>query len=392
MNKQFNDFEDKRTIYSVLACGVVAFMTFLLIPLYVGLLADEIGFSDGELGVLVSMDLLGIALMSLTGGLWVDRVNWRHVMRGAIVWVLLCNVIAVFLTDFLLLCTIRWMTGLAGGLIAVIVVKSISFTLDPDRNMSIFIVFQVVFQMLGFMLMPNVIVQWGILGFFGLLNIVALMVLLASAYFPSGSMVVETQKTELIHSPQKNKSWKSVVVLLSLALFFIAQVSLFSFAERLGMDIGISAQAIGIALTISSLIGLAGAVLGVILSIRFGRFWPLLISGIIQLTCFYFWDTDVDFVLFTILISVIAFFWNFPLGYHIGVLISEDTNHRFVAYLPCFQVSGIAAGPILGGIAVEQGGYDSLALLAAVSIIIYLTLLLPFAHKHDEAAQLNSHD
>ena len=388
MNNQLDDFEDKKTIYSVLACGVVAFMTFLVMPLYIGLLADKFGFSESQLGILASMDLVGIVLMSLTGGLWVDRVNWRNLLRGALVWLLICNVLAVVVTDYVLLCVVRLLTGLAGGAIAVVVVKSISYVSDPDRITAMYVVFQIIFQVVGFAVLPEIIAQWGVAGFFGLLNAVALLVLLSGSHFPNGGLAVESETADPIHTTQQTGSWKPLIVLLALALFLLAQVALFAFAERLGAEAGFSAQSIGVALMISALFGLVGAGLGAAFSIRYGRFLPLLISGVIQLVCFYFWSTSISLTFYTALLGIIAFFWNLPLGYQVGLLVAEDSGHKFIAYLPCFQVSGIALGPIVGGIALEQGGYDSLVMVASGILILYLVLLLPIARKQDRAVAL----
>jgi predicted MFS family arabinose efflux permease len=167
-------------------------------------------------------------------------------------------------------------------------------------------------------------------------------------------------------------------------LFFVAQASLFSFIERLAVDSGFSAQEIGNALTVAVLIGLGGAVLGATMATRFGRLLPILISGIAQLICFYLLAEPLSLMSYTLIVGAIQFFWNLPLGYQVGVLISEDPHHRFVLLVPFMQALGISIGPFLGGYAMELASYPGLLTLAAVALVIYVLLLSPMARSQDK--------
>ena len=121
---------------------------------------------------------------------------------------------------------------------------------------------------------------------------------------------------------------------------------------------------------------------------RLGRFGPLLISGIVHIICFILWPGVTDYAVFVLIFSAIAFFWNFPLGYHLGVLIREDASNRFIVFVPFIQMSGIAAGPVIGGIAMEQGGMERLALTATIALVMYLLLILPLAFQLDRQKQV----
>ena len=378
-----NVFESRKTIASILGCGVVAIVIFLVLPLYVGLMADSFGFSEKQLGILASMDLAGIALMSLSGPLWIKRFNWRRVMQFSLVWLIAWNLVSVELTGFGALCTARFLAGLGGGLIAAMVMQSISYIPNPDRIVAIYVVVQVTLQVLGFMLLPSLIMAYGIAGFFGALNFLCVIALFLSRNFPVAGLEEPIEVYTDKVSVSVNASHRPILVLTGLVLFFIAQVSLFSFIERLGVDSGFEAQDIGNALTVSVVIGLAGAVLGAVMSVRFGRFLPILISGLAQLVCFYLLTGPIDLLAYTLIVGGIQFFWNLPLGYQVGMLISEDPHHRYVLLVPFIQALGITIGPFLGGFAMEFSSYPGLVTLAAVSLVIYVVLLAPIARSQD---------
>ena len=153
--------------------------------------------------------------------------------------------------------------------------------------------------------------------------------------------------------------------------------------ERLGADSGFSAQEIGNALTIAVLIGLAGALLGAVLSVRFGRLLPILISGAAHLVCFFLLIPPIDLVEYTLIVGAIQFFWNLPLGYQVGTVVSEDQHHRYVLLVPFIQALGISTGPFLGGVAMHYGSYPGLVTLASVALVLYLVLLAPLALSQD---------
>jgi predicted MFS family arabinose efflux permease len=376
-------FDDRKTLFSILGCGTVALVTFLVLPLYVGLMERSFGFSESQLGILASMDLVGIALMSLSAPLWVNRWNWRLVVRSALLWMIACNIVSVMVTDLWALCLIRFLAGVSGGMVAVMVISSISFTRNPDRVAALFVVCQVSIQVVGFLVLPAVLAQWGVSGFFTFLSIIAVLGLALSAYFPTAGREKYAARDTVGDAHLQSSGMHPVWALVGMALFFIAQVSVFSFMERLGVNLGFSAQDIGTALTAAVIIGLAGAILGAVVSIRFGRLLPLSISAIVQIGCFAALAGNTQYSLYIVLAALLQFFWNLPLGYHIGVLIAEDPAHKFVVLVPFMQMLGIAIGPFLGGFALEAGGFSGLMSLAVVSLLLYLMLFFPLARSQD---------
>jgi predicted MFS family arabinose efflux permease len=379
------DFDNRKVMAAVLSCGVVALVTFLVLPLYVGLLAETFAFSEGQLGVLASMDLAGIAMMSLSAPLWIRRLNWRSVLRFALLWLIAWNYASAMLTGFGALCLARFMAGLGGGLIAVMVFQSISYASNPDRTAAVFVVLQIAVQSSGFVVLPYVIASFGIEGFFGALIFLCLFALCLAPLFPVAGLRDEQHGRGDRGVSTSGESYRPLLVLLGMILFFIAQVSIFSFVERLGMEAGFEAQHIGQALGISAFVGLFGAVAGAVISTRLGRTLPIVVAALVQLFCFALWSPDIHLLQYTLLLSGIQFFWNMPIGYQVGVLVAEDRHHRYVLLVPFVQALGISIGPFLGGFALETTGYTGLTMLASVALFTYLLLMASIAIRQDRA-------
>jgi predicted MFS family arabinose efflux permease len=305
-------------------------------------------------------------------------------MQYSLIWIIAWNLVSIVLTGFGTLCLARFMAGLGGGLMAAMVMQSISYTSDPDRIFALYVVLQVVLQVLGFLLLPSVIIAFGVAGFFAALILLCVIALFLSRNFPTAGLAENSDNQLMSETVLRHGSLKPILVMLGLVLFFVAQASLFSFIERLAVDSGFSAQEIGNALTVAVLIGLGGAVLGATMATRFGRLLPILISGIAQLICFYLLAEPLSLMSYTLIVGAIQFFWNLPLGYQVGVLISEDPHHRFVLLVPFMQALGISIGPFLGGYAMELASYPGLLTLAAVALVIYVLLLSPMARSQDK--------
>ncbi len=85
---------DKTSLWSAIVFGTVAMLVFLLMPAYVGGLAI-LGFDDGQLGNLASMDLAGISLACVLALLWIKRIDWRLAGMLAVAGLVAVNLLSI---------------------------------------------------------------------------------------------------------------------------------------------------------------------------------------------------------------------------------------------------------------------------------------------------------
>lgn len=372
--------EGRSAKFSTLTAGVAVAAVFLLLPLYVGVLAHSLCFSKGELGLLASMDLFGLAFMSITAPLWISHINWRDAVRGALIWFIVCNFLSMYVVDFWLFGIVRLLSSVSFGLVTVIVITISSYTKKPDRFIALLVVYQVTFQVLGFQIVPDIVKIYGISGFLFFLNAVLFIAFLVSAHVP-----ISVPPSRRVRGQQgKNKfSVRPILILISYSFFFIAQVSIFSFVEQLGVESGFSIKEVGSSLSIAATVGLLGALAGAVISDRLGRFPPLIISGLCQIGAFYLLARPLSYTYFLLAVIAVQVFWNLPLGHQMGVLIKEDFCHQWIVFAPFAQAIGIAFAPALGGFMVEAKGYEGLIGLVSIAMIIYIFLISPFAYVQD---------
>ena len=82
--------------------------------------------------------------------------------------------------------------------------------------------------------------------------------------------------------------------------------------------------------------------------------------------------------LYAAMLTLFQLFCNMSLGYQFGALVAVDHSNRFVVLVGGAQCMGIAAGPILGGIAMESYGNPGLYAVSGAALILFLLAILPF--------------
>jgi predicted MFS family arabinose efflux permease len=367
----------KPNIVAAIALMVAGPIMFLLVPMYIGAIADSYDYAPGKLGLLASADLLGIMVASLFAPLVINRINWRLSSLLIFIGVISCNYLSVFIASFTALFCLRLFIGLLTGVVMAISASVLSYTSTPDRLFAIAVFTQVSFQTASFLILPGIIEQWLLEGFLYFVIGVQLLALPLLWYLPANLQHVS--HTQELSMETRRSRRHCLVVLASMLFFWVAQAGVFSFVDMIGNDNGLDDQSVGLALSISTFIGLGGPLCAAICGDRFGRFWPVAIAGCVQIMVLALFESMTGLTGYTVLLALFQFFWTLVIGYQFGALVSADSSHRFVAVVPAASSAGIALGPLLGGYALEQGGHTLLYIVCGAALFIYMALLLPNA-------------
>lgn len=369
----------KKTVWAAIISGTVVLLIFLIQPLVIGAWAGH-GFSEMELGLLASSDLLGMAVASVLGLFWVTRLPWRPVALIGLFAVVAGNLLCIGETDFNTLIMWRLCAGLGAGSVVVLTISVIARTSHPDRFMSFFVAFEIAAQMVGFTLFADVVNNQGADSLFYLFAVLAVVAMPLIAFFPHSDRSDALDSTGSAVTAPAARS-VLLLILTAMAIFFLAQSAVWAFAERIGSDAGLDAEAIGNALAISSPFALAGALLAGWLDLRFGRAWPIALAAIAQIVLLALLQGEMSFVHYAIVFGLFGFFWNVGIPYQVGVLVSHDKEMRFAALIPAFQGAGLALGPALAGAFIGGGTYLAANITAAIALLLYLIVILPFSRK-----------
>ena len=175
--------------------------------------------------------------------------------------------------------------------------------------------------------------------------------------------------------------------LLGVLLYFLAQGAVWSYLGEIGAASGVRADFIGRALAISSMAGIGGALLAVLISTRFGRASPLIASAAVSAASFLLLEGHVSG--WTFFTSGVLFnaAWNFSMPFLSGLCADADGRGRIVCAMGCIQTVGTGVGPAAAALLLGRGGFSSILWMSvAVLIVSVLIVLVGIRTHHRETA------
>ncbi len=378
-----------KSLSFVIGLAVLAPIVFLILPVYLGALYNDLGLGESQLGLLATIELLGIAVTATTGVYWSTRWDWRRMVAGGLALIVLGNIVTYFaLADisYTGLLTLRFVIGMAAGVMTAVMLAYLAAHPDTERASGFLVSAQTALQVGGIYLVP-VLIAAPLLGgiflgakgvFLAMAIFAAILLFLVRAMPRSG----EGQESEAVVSEQDGYGLHAAVVLASFVLFFIAQTALWGFLELLGTDAGVPADKTILAITLSTLVAVLGPLVASYFGTRLGQFAPLVAAGIIQFVGLaMLMIIEIDFVALLVALSIFQFGWTMAIPYQYGVIADVDPTHRFIVLVSPASALGLAFGPVIAGVLIESFGYMAMYIAVGVALALYLACILPFAGK-----------
>ena len=387
-------FDSRASLAFVYALVIIGPIVFLTLPVLLGALYVEFGFSEAQLGSFATTELIGMALSAATALYWIKHWNWRRVIQIALAISVVGNTITYLqlgTIEFNQLLALRFAIGLAGGAMMAVVLGFLSQQKDVDKAAGGLVFVQVAFQVFSLYMLPQIMASEGFFagskGTFALFAIFALVLLPLAGRIPTGALSDEHSHADTDSNSDSGSKAPALLVLGSFVLFFITQTSIWGFLELMGTQSGLSQEDAILAVSLSTGFSLAGPLFAIVFGDRFGRFKPLLFAAALQVVSLALLGTlGLNFTLYLVLLSVFQMGWNLAIGYQFSALVGVDPSHRFVVLVPTFQAIGIALGPLAGGLAIEAFSYGGLLALAGISFALYCAMILPVARSEERDA------
>jgi len=377
------------TIWSLCILASVTPSAVLLGPLIVGGLVTELGFSPQAGGNMIFAELSGAACATFPAFYWINRVNWRKVLYTALSLMVICNLISAMIVDPWTLGGFRFLAGLGVGTVMTVTLLTSGMTSNQERVLSFWTMGQIIFAACALAMMPFILPEIGIRGFYICLGIVMLVLMLPVKFMPErGSNSHNISWADL---PAKTKKY-APIGLLGLLFFFIAMGGIWNFVERMGDAAGFDPKFIGLTLSGVSVIGVVGAISSAWLSLKWGRITPFFI-GIITLTVsmllLYGLDSKTVFI-------ISAFFfkygWWFISPYILANITTLDSSGKLITATNFMIAFGQALGPLVVGFmlpeltdASAKLDYTSAVHVGLVCLCLCCLFFIPVIRINDRA-------
>jgi MFS family permease len=313
-----------RTITALICLFIVGPMFFLLMPLYVGALADDLGLSNQQIGLITSLELLGSCLASLSGLFWVRKANWQILASVGALALLICNLVSTLVADSLgILILVRIAAGFSAGCLLAIAIAAIGDTDKLDRNFGLAVAGQLCVSGVLFFVLPQLVVTQGVNAVFTVFAACALLALIACLYVPPAGREQSQIRISSVGA------WRPMWGLMGSITFYLAQTGFWAFVERMGVDAEFSAEFIGVVLGASTLVSVGAALAAVWLTQVFGRFRLMLFAALGQLVCLALLVDGFSTTRYIVAVLMFQICWNGWVPIQMANIAAVDTSGRF---------------------------------------------------------------
>ena len=330
----------------IFAC-VAAYGVYLGLPLILGALADEYGFSNPQIGWIGAAENAGMLLGSVSVSVSSRWASYRVLTAVGIAIALAGNASTLEITSFASFCIIRLLTGIGSGICYSAAIAALSLTREAARNFSIFVVVLVVANSLELWLIPDVVAAWHVRGIYAVLGLLFVPPGVLLAYIPK-----RLRQTPAVGPKQGIAlAW---FCLLGVVLFCVAASAFYAYAERIGLSVGMTESAISNTLTLCNLFSLTGSMIAYAVGRRWGQHRPQLAAILVMIGVYAAWAVSLSVPAY--LSGVLIFFevWSMVSVYQLSTLTGIDPSGRYVALIPAAQGIGQSAGPFLAGTLLDQ--------------------------------------
>jgi predicted MFS family arabinose efflux permease len=328
-------------------------------PFVIAGFMDGLSLSERDAGFIAFVEFLALAVTAIAIAPVLPRLSYRHIGLVAVAMALLAQGASIFSTSVTSLALLRGLAGIGeGALYAVSLSIVASHCTNPDK---VYGYFQVVWALGSVALfaiggqLTAAFAHRGILAFIAGITLALAPFLLL---IPNERARSDERSAAHVAPP---RPFLGIMTFAATVLYLTVSAAIYAFSAPLGERAGLDTTAVGYALTIASLVGLAGAGAATALHVRWGRATP--ISGfcatfVIAALALCLWRNPTVYVV-ALVASVIIYYFSIP--YLFGLAAALDRNGRWAAAAGSAYLLGFAAGPLLAGALITTAGYAGLA-------------------------------
>ena len=336
-----------------------------IMPALVDGLVEGLGFTNKEAGLVGSSNVYGAAVGALLIVFLISLINWRTAAWVFLSGLIIIDAASIFIDDAQLLTSLRFLHGLIGGMLVGTGFAVIARTHKPDRTFGMLLGVQYGLGGLGIMVLPPLVPDFGTPILFLTLIGFSIVTALMLPFIPDYPIDIKSaDRSE--HQAPAIKLRPLSLTLLALFLFQAANMAVFAYIIVLGKSFGLDPAFIMPVLGAASWVGVLGALLVVVFSTRFGRFFPVLIGMAVTLVATWLLHYSGSPLAFIIANCAVGITWAFIIAYLLGMSAEFDKAGRMAALGGFASKMGLASGPFVAALIV---GDNNFALLVNVAFV-----------------------
>jgi predicted MFS family arabinose efflux permease len=364
-------------VVALTALMILAFTGSLGLPFNIDAIAKSFGVGNSEAGLVVSFEMLAIAIGTLAIGAVARGAPARRIYALGILVIVLLNLLCMMVTNLWLLTALRVPVGFCLGAIVATVMATAA---RSDRPESTFGIINASVGAMGIVIgvvLPQALLlhDWlplptqlaGLYLVYAVFAAAAGLVLAAVPVAPPIEVVPGA-------APAARFPPRRWLGLLGLGVLFFGHGVLGVFIVNLGSGIGMAMQHIGYVLSAGAVLGVAVPLLAGQYGVRVPAAWWVTTLAVLIVAFAFLVATAGTPTLFALAVPLYGVLPMALIPVFLGALARVDTTGRLAGAHPAFVLVGGAVAPFVGGALSDAGGFianaAAVAACAAVGAVL----------------------
>lgn len=345
---------------------VVGMDVFIIQPGFVQVMVETMRLTESEAGYVAAAEMFGIAVATVLMVPASSVLSWRALASAALALNALANAASLVAIPPEQLGVARAVVGLSSGVLIALGYALVGRARDPDRSFGGLIALVLVYSAVALYALPWLVARWGAAGMFSVLALFAVLAWPLSIRAPP-----RADATPAGGGAFGTGGPAGVWLLFAVFGYFLGQGLLWPYLAMIGGSGGASGDQVILALTLSQLLAIAGALTAASIGTP-PRHAVLLCLGIgATLAPLLAFGTHPGASQFAVAVAVFNVAANFvtPL---IMAIVARAHAPQLLVTAVAVQMIALAVGPALAAALVSPGRYAALVLAGAAAFVVAL--------------------
>jgi predicted MFS family arabinose efflux permease len=346
-----------------------------IMPALINGLIDGLGFSNQEAGFVGSANVYGAALGALAAVFIVKKIPWKAVSVLLLIGLIVVDFFSMTITTPVTLLFTRFFHGAIGGLLVGIGFAVISRTTEAERTFGYLLTIQFGLGGVGLIYLPPLVPELGTWVLFLSLitfSVVTLLMLPFMADYPIPEPVQDDS-----NKVKANVNVKMLIMaLMATFLFQAANMGIYAYMIGMGKYFGLEMTFISSTLGVAAWIAIAGSVLVILLSTRYGRVIPVVLATVLTVVGIWILHYSAQPSIYWISNVVVGITWAFVISYLLGMCSEFDETGQMAALGGFASKMGLASGPLVGALLLGEDNYGVIINIAIIGLIGSMAIVI----------------
>ena len=363
---------DLRGLVAAIVLGTVGALTILIVPGFVMLVGAQSGLDDRHLGFVAAWDINTVAALIGLATFLISRLNWRHLALAGVALIVVGDLLTSLSHGYPGIVAARICAGAGEGLAIAVSFAALGSAANPDRAFGVYLVVCLTVAAAILAVLPSAQERFGAATVFVALGAITL----ASGALLPWLPACNPRAAAWAEAPPPVSKVLALAGLSGVFLNFIAEGAMWSYFGRIGAASGAAPLTIGLAMGLSSLSGMGGALLAIGVVNRLGRIAPLAVSGVISVLSFWLLHGHVTAGALVTAGVLLNFGWNLAQPLLSGVCAEADPQGRVVVAMGCIQTVGFGLGPAIAALTLRDDDFSPVIWMSIGVLIVSLLVVI----------------